>query len=189
MNKALQYLEKLSRERPADAIRRAETMVLEVEDHLVPKVLAICGTAYRRLERHDDAMHVLLDAEELAEDLPTLADVKRRIAYAIGAQGNFKRAIEEIHKAQNLFLLAGDLPGVGRAMIDQGMQLFHQEELELAGQYLERSLDFIEPDVRSTDSLPSWVWACALRNPISQRPSPTFDRRPSRPIEWGEPFS
>ena len=146
MSKALQHLEKLSQERPADAIRRAETMVLEVEDRLVPKVLAICGTAYRRLERHDDALHVLLDAENLTDDLPTLADIKQRIAYVIAATGELDRAIRTILVAQNLFLICDDRSGLGRALVDQGMFCYHQGDLRSSKLCLNRSLELLSED-------------------------------------------
>lgn len=146
MSKALKLLEELSQEQPAEAIRRAETVVREVEDRLVPKVLAICRTAYRRLERHNDALHVLLDAEEMTDDLSTLADIKQRIAYVIAAKGDLDRAIQIILVAQNLYILCDEPSGLGRALVDQGMFCYHRGDLRSSKLCLNRSLELLSED-------------------------------------------
>lgn len=140
MKPTLESLEELAHDEPVGAIRLAETMIGEVPLDLLPRLLAIAGTAYRRLERLDDAMHVLLEAERRATDPLDLGDVKQRLAYVIAARGSLDEAIAKVLEAQNLYLLAGDESALGRALVDQGMFLFHRDRLPAAALCLEQAL-------------------------------------------------
>ncbi len=150
MKISLESLEELAREEPTRAIHRAEALVGEVSLEKLPRLLAIAGTAYRRLERLDDAMHLLLEAERKATDPLDLGDIKQRLAYVIAARGGLDGAIAKVLEAQNLFLLVGDESALGRALVDQGMFLFHRDQLPAAALCLERALQRLgEGEVRN----------------------------------------
>lgn len=148
MNPQVQKLEELAWSRPATAIKTAEELIATVDEQNLAQVLAICGTAYRRAEKHGAALRVLQEAEKLAVSLEQRADIGQRRAYVLAARGGFEMAIQEILQAQNLYLLAGSMDGVGRCLVGQGMIRYHTNQLDLAVLSFNRALETLSEQER-----------------------------------------
>ena len=121
------YLEELDTLRfrdPERVVRLAEDAVDFVVPEAVPFLLGVAGSAWRILIRLDEAEHALQAGLEIARDLGNThleGELLQRMAYVFADRGDHERALTASKEASVTFLLADDLPSVGRTLVDQGI--------------------------------------------------------------------
>lgn len=132
------YLDELDRsryEKPRLVAERAEELVEHVELEHLPLLLGVAGSSYRFWDmRLDEAEHAIRAGLEIAhqqEDLSAIGNLLQRLAYVVADRGEHAEALRIAEKAMGTHVIAHDMVGVGKSLVDQGMFLFY------LGRYLE----------------------------------------------------
>jgi tetratricopeptide (TPR) repeat protein len=151
----LAALEDLRYGDPQRVMQRATALVTEVPVGHRPWVLGLYGSACRVAGRLKEAQMVLGRALDLAAELGdprAEADLLQRASYVVGDLGQFESAFHFAERATLLFVELGDLTGVGKAMVDQGVWLGCLDRDANAHRAFLAALHFLpengEPDVR-----------------------------------------
>lgn len=133
MSSLIDELEQLWIDHPKEVIERVEAAMQSASADLVPRLCSVCGAAYRRLARLDEAYSVLLIGMALAQerkDFGAEAKLLQRIACVFGDQGDYLRAVATSERAALKFLQTGNLGGSGQAVFDMGMWHYYLEDFE-----------------------------------------------------------
>ncbi len=97
------------------------------DQHLIAKATAMVGSGYRVEEVYARADDCLLRAEHLAAGCPCcLADIYRRRGINLFHQNRTAEMYRVLTEAMDYYRAAGDLDGVGRALIHRGTGLWLQ---------------------------------------------------------------
>jgi len=151
----LAELEDLRYGDPRRVRQRATALVTEVPEDQRPRVLGLHASACRVAGRLKEAQMVLGRALDLAAELGdprAEADLLQRASYVLADLGQFESAFHFAERATLLFVELGDLTGVGKAMVDQGIWLGCLDRDARAHRSFLAALHFLpetgEPDVR-----------------------------------------
>jgi tetratricopeptide (TPR) repeat protein len=120
----LAALEALRNENPRRLIRRIRLLVPRVEERQLPELLGIYASAARALGKMEEAQIVLAHAIELAEerdDPALLADLLQRASYVMAHGSQADKALALSEKATLHYVRLGDLAGIGKTLVDQGV--------------------------------------------------------------------
>ncbi|MEE8523620.1 MAG: tetratricopeptide repeat protein [Thermoanaerobaculia bacterium] len=147
-------LDALRFENPGKLVRRTKPLIGEVSDAEVPVLLGIHASACRVLGRLQEAFVVLGRALELAEERcgrGTLADLVLRASYVSYSGGDLNLALELSERATLIYAGLGDLPGIGKSLVDQGgwLGLLGRTDEEL--QTFSNALRFLPADSQQPD--------------------------------------
>ncbi len=119
---------------------RALCRLLPVADRLPPELavrwLAVTGSTYRLragqrkeieadLRRAHAFLQSALWAARRARDVAGEADALQRLGYVLSDRGGHRQALELAERAGGIYDRIGDKAGRGRALVDQGVFLYH----------------------------------------------------------------
>ncbi len=144
-------LEGMRLDQPEKATRLAEGAAEFIEEDLLPRLLGIFASASRSLLRLDDARHALREGIGFAvrqERPDAVADLIRRNAFVLMAEGRYERALLMSETAGILFSRGGNLERFGRTLVDQGIALFYLERSEESARALTTGLELLSSESR-----------------------------------------
>ena len=147
----LEQLDTLRYEQAERVVRQTEELVDHVDLEILPRLLGVAGSAYRLWDiQLDAAQHVIeagLQMAKLRGDQGATGDLMQRLSYVAGDHGLHEAALEVAERATGVLVRAGDLVGVGKSLVDQGMWLY----------YLDRPLEAIKAQETALRRLPESV--------------------------------
>lgn len=141
-------LDDLRYDDPEKAASLAEKAVEFTAREWIPLLLGVFASACRPLLRLEHARFSLRKGIDLAErngDPAAVGDLVQRSVYLQIAEGRYSRALLMGEKAGVLFSRSGDLEGLGRSLIDQGIALFYLEKTSEAGPALLAGMELVPP--------------------------------------------
>ena len=145
------YLETLDGERyenAEEAAAQALWAVERIELSLLPRLLGVAGSTYRMQYLLGQAYHTLHAGLTLARkgrDALAEANLVQRLAYVVADDGLHGRALRLAEQAAWLYLRHGDRPGMGTALVDQGMYLYYLDRPTEAIRMQEIALEMLDP--------------------------------------------
>ena len=162
----LDSLDSLRYDNPGLVMRRARSLMPRVDDAQVPFLLGAYASACRVSGRSDEAVIVLTTALERAAELgdqAALADLLLRAGYIVAERGQQEMAFALAERATVVFARCGDLVGIGRSLIDQGMRLFHMGRQRRAAEATAMALQYLVEDGSAPASLIERNrWSCLM---------------------------
>lgn len=126
--KVLDALDEQRYEDPQGVANSAEWAIDQIELALLPRFLGIIGSAHRLLLKVDDAEHYLYAAVEACKlhgDDVCLGNLLRRYSYIYLERADYARSLHLAERGTLLLLRAGDLEGVGKGTVEQGIRLYY----------------------------------------------------------------
>jgi tetratricopeptide (TPR) repeat protein len=120
------YLETLDQQRyqePAKVVRLALWAMDHVELHLLPRLLGIAGSAWRRLLKLNEAEHALFAGFEIAlgqDAHATMGELLQRLSYVFANRGEYREALRIADKAVVILAQAEDFVGLGKLFVTIG---------------------------------------------------------------------
>lgn len=125
----LEWLDETRYDDPKRVLRTAEAAVFSVQQEGLPRLLGIWASACRLLCRHEEAFLTLREAFRLARaggDRLEEADLLLREASLVSStSANYSTALNIVERAGALFARNGDMNGLGRALVKQGLFLIY----------------------------------------------------------------
>lgn len=121
-------LKELVLSRPREAFRQGEIVLRFASRQVRPRILAVMGTALRRLADHQGAEALLARARQLAEqdgDTWGTADTALRLISVFVSTGDCGRALVTAREASGMFAGIGSFGDVGRALVSEGGVFLH----------------------------------------------------------------
>ena len=147
-------LDRLRHGEPRKLLRKTRAMVSRVSSADLPTLLGIHASACRVLHKLEEAQIVLARALELAAvDGPSsvLADLAQRASYVSSQSGDLEMALALSERATLIYVSLGDLPGVGKSLVDQGGYLATLDRTEDERQAYECALSYLPADSARAD--------------------------------------
>ena len=124
------YLDEIDRLRydaPRLALERAEAIIDHVPLEDLPLLLGIAGSAYRLWDiRLDEAEHAIRAGIKIAlerRDQRSYAELLQRLSYVISDRADFAGALQLTERAMIIHVVNGEMSGVGKSLVDQGLCL------------------------------------------------------------------
>ena len=143
----IEELEELRYDHPVACIKRCTQILEEISpEDFSPRILGVCGSAYRMRGWSRLALKVLVEAYILAEeaqDLSSMGDALQRLSFITRDRGDFKRSLELIRQARNCHHQGQDLNSVGKTLIYEGNIYFYLEDYRRAVNFLQAGLDLL----------------------------------------------
>ncbi len=162
----LDALEALRHDDPARTLREARSLIPVVPDVQVPRLLGIYASACRSLGRADEAILVLTRALDLAAERDyqaSLGDLLLRAGYICSERGQTEMACALAERATLVFARIGDLVGIGRSLLDQGMCFFHLNRPRDAAELMIVALGYLEQDRGASPTMVQMSrWSCLV---------------------------
>lgn len=158
-------LDSLRYENPELVLRRARSLLPRVTDARVPQVLGIYASACRVAGRLNEAQMVLGRALELARERcgpAVLGDLLLRAGYVDGTRLQLERAHDLAERATLLFAKSGDLAGIGRALVEQGLWQGHLDRPRHALRSLTAALEYLPREAAADPLLRRNQFSCLL---------------------------
>ncbi len=144
----LEELDKLRYREPRETVRQAASIVNHVQLDLLPLLLGIAGSAYRRWNvQLDAAEHSILagiricHARSVGEK--SVAQLLLRLAYVQADRGEHASALRIAEKSMTLSMRVGDHEGFLRALVNQGSWLSYLGQYQDAVAALEVALRWL----------------------------------------------
>ena len=164
-------IDALRNQDPQRVIRSVRAQIREAPEEQVPALLGIYASACRTLGKMEEAQIVLGRALEIAEergDPALLADLLQRASYVMGYRSEADKALALSEKATLQYVHLGDLAGVGKTLVDQGVWLGFLERTGEELHSFRSALDYLpaasdDPDVRKNR------FACLMNLGITYR--------------------
>ncbi len=128
---------------PLEVLGQSQAAMKLADIRLHPRLLALAGTALRKIGDIQGAIVVLQTSRERAQaidDYWALGDAVRRQAHTQLDRGDLEAALRMSREAIGIFTLAGDSIGVGETLITQGGFLLHLDEPRAARICFRRAL-------------------------------------------------
>jgi tetratricopeptide (TPR) repeat protein len=149
----LEELDSLRHRDPKRAVRLIEEAVDFVVPEDIPRLLGIAGSAWRLSFHLDEAEHAIqagLEVARKAGDLVAEGDLLQRSGYIFADRGDSHRALEVAREAAATHLLVDNLPGAGRALVDQGIFNVYLDRPRVAiAAYRSALKHLVEDDLRN----------------------------------------
>lgn len=188
----LEALDGLRHDDPARVIREARALIGTVPDVQVPQLLGIYASACRAQGRSDEAIILLTRALDCAAEQgnqAALGDLLLRAGYIFAERGQCEMACALAERAALIFARSGDLVGIGRSMLDQGMCFFHMNRPREAAQTMSIALEYLEETGGSTSEtlLQMSRWSCMMNLCIIYRSLDELDLAESYARQAREP--
>jgi len=120
------YLDTLDQRRyeePAKVVELALWAMDHVELHLIPRLLGIAGSAWRRLLKLNEAEHALFAGFEIAlgqDAHAIMGELLQRLSYVFSDRGEYREALRIAKKAVAILTQAGDFVGLGKLFVSIG---------------------------------------------------------------------
>ncbi len=153
----LGVLDGLRHENPGLVMRRTRALVEQVADSQVPQLLGVYASA-ARVAGHNEAAHMVLvralDLAEEGQDYSTRGDLLLRAGDVLGARGEIETALALTERASLTFAKSGDLVGIGRSLVEQGVWLGSLDRPKKAQRVLTSALDYFPADAVGADGEP-----------------------------------
>jgi tetratricopeptide (TPR) repeat protein len=170
----LDGLDALRHDDPSSAARQARTLVPVVPDAQVPGLLGVYASACRALGRSEEAIIVLtraLDRAAEQDNHAALGDLLLRAGYVFSERGQVEMACALAERSALIFARSGDLVGVGRSLLDQGMCFFHLGRARQAAQTMTVALGYLEDESGSAPQTLIQMnrWCCLMNLCIIHR--------------------
>ncbi len=145
---ALAPLDALTTESPKLVVRRCHLVVRQLQSPQIPALLGICASAHHLSGRLDAAQVILAEGLDHAEDLEdpaaiaaAIGDLVQRASHIVAARGDLERALTLSERATLAYVEIGNLAGIGKTLVDQGIWLRDLGRLERAVSALTSALD------------------------------------------------
>ncbi len=154
----LEVLDGLRYQDPGLAMRRTRPLVEQVADSQVPLVLGVYASASREAGHHDEAQVVLARALDLAEELhdyEVRGDLLLRAGDVMAARGEVEIAYALAERASLTFAKSGNLAGIGRSLVDQGIWLGFLDRPRKALRALRAARSYFPADTPDSDEEPA----------------------------------
>jgi tetratricopeptide (TPR) repeat protein len=124
----LDELDALRYREPEEVVHRANSIVDHVQIELLPLLLGIAGSSFRRWNLQlDAAEHSIIAGISIGQKLSAgdgeIASLLLRLAYVQADRGEHASALQIVEKAMSLYLRTGDDEGFLRALVNQGSWL------------------------------------------------------------------
>lgn len=135
-------------EQPRFVIENGGSFIRAADERLAPRLLAVIGSAFRKLLKLDEAGYCFRGAETLAaknQDDWALADTWQRMAFVYYDCGEVAISLKLAENAAITFNRLQDRAGLGRATLDQGIWQGHLGHYEYSKQLFEASLELLPP--------------------------------------------
>ena len=142
----IQTLDDQRLENPARVVELARWGVDHVELELLPRLLGAAGIALVVLVRLQEAQHVLTAGIDFAiqhRDRAATGNLLRRLASAIGYQGDPGEALRLVERATLIHFRTGDSEEIGKSLAAQGTWLYYLGRHEEAVEILRRSTELL----------------------------------------------
>jgi len=128
---------------------------------IVCDALLLIGATEVALRNYSSAAAYLLRALTLAQRenyLPREAKVLQRCCYLLGTQGEYDIAIDFANQAMHKYIFLGDLTGIGKCLVDQGMMLRRAGRPQQTVLYYTAALKYLPKE--------AWQYRVALHQSI-----------------------
>ncbi len=146
----LERLERLRQEDPAEGLMAAKEAVQSASAEELPYVFAEWASCLRRLGELEGAISALATAKSLRKDDPMLrGELLQRMSFVYCDRGEYELALKFARDAAHFHLIAGNLKGIGRALVDQGGFLFHLERFRESARESEAALRYLPEEQES----------------------------------------
>jgi tetratricopeptide (TPR) repeat protein len=124
----LDELDALRYREPQEVVHRASSIVDHVQVELLPLLLGIAGSSFRRWNLQlDAAEHSIIAGISMGQKLATgdgdIASLLLRLAYVQADRGEHASALQIVEKSMSLYLRMGDDEGFLRALVNQASWL------------------------------------------------------------------
>ena len=124
------WLDAMDRLRYDDPRQALDELHAGLEDlapvELLPRGLGVAGSCLRMMAALDQAERLIELGLELAEQIGdelAVAEQLQRKAYVVGDRGEHARALSIADQVSGIYVRLGDEPGLGKALVDQGIFL------------------------------------------------------------------
>ena len=169
----LDALDALRHDDPSAVVRQARLLIPTVPALQVPRLLGIYASAVRALGRSDEAIIVLTQALDRAaeqDNQAALGDLLLRAGYVFGERGQIEMACALAERATLVYARIGDLVGIGRTLLDQGMCFFYMDRPRDAAKAMKVALEYIEESADASATLLQMSkWSCLMNLCIIHR--------------------
>ena len=145
----LEALDALRHDDPSAVLRRARILVGRICESRLPLLLGIHASASQAMGRDDEAQILLGRALELAEELrdqDQIGDLLLRAGYVTASRGEVETAHILAERASLMFAKTGNLIGLGRSLIEQGIWLGALDRPREAMRALSAALGYFPDD-------------------------------------------
>lgn len=127
-------------------LREVDQLLESLEAHRLPLAFGINASCHRSLAQLPQARRALANAARIAEKLDDPAifgDLNQRFAYVVLDEGRPARALHFCRQALSQHILARNLEGVGKSLVDAGVMLIYLGRLRDAVQHYKAALRYV----------------------------------------------
>ena len=149
MKLSIRELDQLRYEKPISCLNHCRNILAgNPPKELIPRLLAISGSACRVRGWNRKALKILSEAKKIAierRDYSALGDIYQRLALVISDRGDFERSLELIGKARTFHHFVMDLPSVGKTLVDEGNMRYYLQQFYRCAAAQRAALEILHP--------------------------------------------
>ncbi len=145
----LHNLDMLRYDQPEQVLTVGEEVIDHIDHQLIPNFLGVMGSAWRILYHTTSAEHAIVAGMKCAQQLENervFARLLRRLVYIEVDKLNHHEALRLSKEATLIFARNTDLPGMGQALVDQGMCYYYLKQTHQAIASQQAALQYLAED-------------------------------------------